>query len=125
MPSHRERYLGALVNGWLDAIKHVTKHETRLVYRRLVLEATHQLEAKGMNSTPSKIGEEEIYFLWEEAYAHLQPRVNRTQMSIFGTYLRQYDNNIVERLHLPWPQGHRMRVKWLAPQQCVTMLDAT
>jgi integrase len=124
MPTQRERYLGRLIDEWLDAIRLVTNEGTRNEYRRLVLAATLALEARGMSATPARIGREEIMYLWEEHYAHLQPKVNRTQIAIFDGYLKQHNNNVVEKMHIPWPQSRRPNVKWLAPQQCIALLDA-
>ncbi len=31
---------------------------------------------------------------------------------------------LVEKMHIPWPKGQRLNVKWLAPEQCIAMLDA-
>ena len=124
MLARREKYLSALIEVWLEALRLSTNEATRTEYRRLVTEAVHELERLGMGATPAKIGRDEILYLWEEYYAHLQPKVNRTQISIFGAFLKQHDNNIVEKMHIPWPQGRRLNVKWLAPEQGIAVLDS-
>ena len=93
-------------------------------YRRLLGHTLDALDIAGLRASPSKIGEDEIYFLRDEYYAHLDPVVNRRQIRILGTFLKHYDDNIVEKMHLAWPQGTRSTVKWLSPEQAMLLLDA-
>jgi site-specific recombinase XerD len=119
-------YANAKIDDYLNILeKNIkAKPETIREYRRLLRHAVKALLAAEMNATPSRIGEDEMILLQDEVYAHLDPVTNRRQIGIFGTYLKHYDNNVLEKMHLAWPQGRRLSVKWLPPEQCVKLLDA-
>jgi site-specific recombinase XerD len=119
-------YANAKIDAYLNILEKnkKAKLETIREYRRLLRHAVKALLAAGMNATPSRIGEDEMTLLQDEVYAHLDPVTNRRQIGIFGTYLKHYDNNVLEKMHLAWPQGRRLSVKWLPPEQCVKLLDA-
>ena len=77
-----DNYLNILTRNKL--VKEWTIYE----YRRLLELALDALDVAGLKATPSKIGEDEIYFLRDEYYAHLDPTVNRRQIGILGTFLK-------------------------------------
>lgn len=122
----RTRYLNSLVDNYLNILRKNkrVKEGTIYEYRRLLELALDALDVAGLRSSPTKIGEDEIYFLRDEYYAHLDPTVNRRQIGILGTFLKYYDNNIVEKMHLAWPQDMRVNVQWLDAEQCIALLDA-
>lgn len=126
MVRQKTDYANAKIDAYLNILERNKKAKPGTVqeYRRLLRHAVKALQAAGMNATPSRVGEDEILFLQDEAYAHLDPVTNRRQIGIFGTYLKHYDNNILEKMHLAWPQGGRLSVKWLPPELCVKLLDS-
>lgn len=126
MPRTRTEYLESLVDSYLNVLTRnkQSKKGTTDEYRRLLVLALDALQVAGLRSTPTKIGEDEIYFLRDEYYASLDPTTNRRQIGILGTFLKHYNNNVVERMHLAWPQGRRASVKWLPPESCVRLIDA-
>jgi integrase/recombinase XerD len=119
-------YASAKLDAYLNILERNKKAKPGTIqeYRRLLTLAIEALQKAGLNSTPSRIGEDEIFFLQDECYAHLDPVTNRRQIGILGTFLKHYDNNIVEKMHLAWPQGRRLSVEWLPPELCIKLLDS-
>ncbi|MEI6795616.1 MAG: site-specific integrase [Methanomassiliicoccales archaeon] len=114
--AYREDYLARL-----EKEKRAPKTITE--YRRLIVHATHALEVAGLEPSPKKIGEEEIDYLRNELYAHLEPVVGRRQLAIIGTYLKWHGNIIVEHMKIAWPQDMRIHADWLRPMDAVNLLD--
>jgi len=126
MVRQRMDYASAKIDAYLNILARNKKVKPGTIkeYRRILLHAIEALQDAGLNATPSRIGEDELLFLQDERYANLEPVTNRRQIGIIGTFLKHYDNNILERMHLAWPQGERLSVKWLPPEQCVKLLDS-
>ena len=126
MPYDRAWYLNAQREEYLNALTNRKElpHSTITEYRRLIRHATKGWETAGLKSSPKKVGAEEIDYLRHELYSHLQPTVNRRQISIIGQYLKFHGNNIVDSLMIPWPPNSRPHAKWLTDEEGVRLIDA-
>ncbi len=101
------------------------REHTVYEYRRLILHAFDSLERAGLNATPGAVGEEEIYFLYNEAYKDLLPRTARIQLSILGSFLKRMgDNPVVENMEIEWPEDERINAKWIEPWQAKDLKNA-
>lgn len=95
---------------------------TTTEYWRLIIRATEALDEAGLETNPQRIGEEEIDFLRHDLYVHLKPSVGRLQLSIVGTYLDWYDNPIVKRMKIAWPQDASIHVDWLSREEALRLM---
>lgn len=127
MPTARRKwYLDSLRNEYINA-KNQRKGlptQTTDEYDRLIRHATEAWEAAGLETSPHKVGEEEIDFLRFELYSHLEPMTNRRQVSIIGQYLHYFKNDIVAKMMIPWPHNSRPNARWLADEEGVRLIDA-
>jgi integrase len=101
------------------------QEDTKYEYNRLIWEAFEGWADAGFSHYPRTIGEDEIYFLQNELWAHLQPDVARRQISIVGRFLKKMGNNpIVDNMDLEWPESMRINAVWLPPIQAMALLKA-
>ncbi len=101
------------------------REHTVYEYKRVIGHALEALMEAGLNHTPCSVGEEEIYFLYNEAYGNLMPRTARIQLSIVGTFLKKVGKNpVVENMEIEWPEDERINAKWLEPYQAKTLKNA-
>lgn len=122
-----DRYLDTLVEEYLQRLKRRGKANENTVtkYRRILRNTLHVLRNADLNYTPKRIGEDEIDYLLEEAWADLSPATRRWQISIFGKFLKTTArNDVVEQMMIVWPTDNRINVDWLTPQEAVALLEA-
>lgn len=99
--------------------------ETIAEYRRLIEQALVALNDAGLETCPSRIGTDEVAFVYNEVYGHLSPHSARLQLSIFGTWLkRMAENPVVENMCLEWPEDLRINAKWLEPTLSLKLRNA-
>jgi integrase/recombinase XerD len=126
MPKRRERYLGSLIDEYLNALMEggrASKFSAKK-YRYVLVNALRALHAAGLETSPTKIGKEEIEHLRRVEYIHLRPKSAHWQIAILGTFLKHYGNNVVEQMKIVWPQDGRTRVDWLSPEEAIRVVDA-
>jgi integrase len=91
-------------------------------YERLIWNAFEAFSAAGLSRYPRSIGADEIAFLQDELYAHMEPLTARNQVAMIGTFLKRCGNPIVESLDLEWPVDMRRHVKWLDPMKAMKLM---
>lgn len=88
-------------------------------YRVVLTQAIDALDDAGLNCYPKKIGKDEINYLRKNHFVENSLCYNRWKLAIFGGWLNWYDNKILEKMRIPWPQENRIKVDWLEPQEAV------
>jgi integrase len=126
VPRH-EYVLTQQIETYLDQLRIRQKAQPGTIteYRRLIRQATDAWYDADMRWSPRTVREQEIDYLLEEIYGHLEPHTARIQLSIIGTYLKKQGKNpIVENMSIPWPPATRQNVKWLEPMQARKLMDS-
>ncbi|MDH7509374.1 MAG: site-specific integrase [Methanomassiliicoccales archaeon] len=121
-----ERRLRSDLEDYLRALARCGRanRETVVQYRREITNALKALADAGMESTLRNIGEEEVDYLRREAWADEAPATQRWKLAILNGFLKYYGNNVIDRMMIAWPQGSRMKVDWLTPEETLRILDA-
>lgn len=71
-----------------------------------------------------RAGKEEIQFLRKNHLIGTTAKHSRWKLSIIGSFLAWYDNPILEKMRIPWPQESRINVDWLTPEEAALMRRA-
>jgi len=82
------------------------------------------LEEAGLETHPSKIKKKEIDFLLDVAWADLEVSTREWYTKIFAMFLRHYENDVIDRMEVRFPQDMRVNVDWLSPVDSVILMDA-
>ena len=93
-------------------------------YNVVLTQAIDALDTAGLNCYPKKIGKDEINYLRKNHFVENSPSYNRWKLAIFGGWLSWYDNKILEKMRIPWPQEGRINVDWLEPQEVIRLKRA-
>lgn len=122
----RQEYLYALIEKHLTRItaRKAVSEQAKEQYRRELRRMSDALMNAGMQSTPKRVGEEEIDFLLEEWAGHCTPKTKKWYLSIFNGYLKTNKNHVVEEMRIGWPKDSRVRVDWLSLEEAVSEIDA-
>ncbi len=126
LSERRKEYLGSLIEAHLARLskRHRVAEEYIADYRRELWRMTRALEVAGLDSSPTKVGEEEIEYLIEEYAAHCRVKTQKWYLSIFSGYLQTHKNHVVAEMHLGWPKDNRVNVDWLSWEEAAALIDA-
>lgn len=94
-------------------------------YRAVLKDAVQALDDANLNCYPRLIKKDEIKYLRKNHFANNSPSHNRWKLAIFGEWLRYYDNSVLEKMKIPWPQDERINVDWLSPEEAIKMKRAS
>lgn len=122
MPS-RDRRKRMFIEEFLNSRREESQvcDKTYNKYWTVLTKAVDALDEAGLEISPKKIGRNEILFLRQEVFNSNSSSHNRWQMAIFGAWLKWYDNRILEKMKLPWPQDNRINVDWLEPSEAIQL----
>jgi len=81
------------------------------------------LRSKEMKTRPDQIGEREIKYLKDVAFADLEVRTKRWYLTMLNGYLQHFDNYAMDKMKLRWPQDCRVYVDWLTPDDAKKLLS--
>lgn len=93
-------------------------------YGVVLSQAADTLDEAGLNCYPRKIGKVEINYLRKNCFVENSESYNGWKLAIVGEWLAWYDNKIVEKMKIPWPQEDRINVDWLEPEEAIQMKKA-
>ena len=102
----RQEYLYALIEKHLTLItaRKAVSEQAKEPYRRELRRMSDALMNAGMQSTPKRVGEEEIDFLLEEWAGHCTPKTRKWYLSIFNGYLKTNKNHVCLLYTSPSPR---------------------
>jgi integrase len=126
LSDRRKEYLSGLIEGHLARMKKRGRVSPNYIpdYRRELWRMTNALDRAELNTSPSKIGEEEIDYILEEYAGDLRTSTKKWYLAILNGYLQTNKNHIVQEMHLGWPKDSRLHVDWLSWEEAVVLLDA-
>lgn len=125
MPS-KERLKLHFVNDYLKARSEISglSEKTISKYRVVLIGAVEALDKAGLNFYPRLIKKEEIIYLHLNHFVKNGKSYNRWKLAIFGGWLGWYDNRILEKMKIPWPQDDPINVDWLEPEEAIKVKRA-
>ena len=80
------------------------------------------MEDEGLEVYPKKIGRKEILFLRDSVFKTGSPAHKRWQISVVGSWLSRYGNDIVKKMEFAWPDDDRITVDWLEPEEVIKIM---
>lgn len=90
-------------------------------YRSVLIGAVQALDFAGLNCYPRLIKREEILYLRQNHFVGNSSSHDRWKLSIFGEWLSWFDNDVLKKMKIPWPQDERISVDWLEPEDAIRM----
>jgi len=93
-------------------------------YRTVLSTAVDALEKAGLEVFPKNFTKKEILFLRNNVFIGNSLAHNRWQLSIVGSWLKWYDNKVLEKMRLRWPEDERINVDWLEPEEAIRVKNS-
>lgn len=125
MPT-KERLFNAKLEEFLELkSKQRRSEQTIKDYRWLLRKTLHQMKEGGREMNPKWWTEDDVNWIRDHAYAHLEPGVARRQFSILADFANFCGNTVIRDMHMEWPRDRRIHVDWLTPQEAIKVMEVT
>ncbi|MDH7556884.1 MAG: hypothetical protein QHG94_08130 [Candidatus Methanosuratincola sp.] len=97
LSERRREYLLSLIEAHLKLLVKRNRVSERYIpeYRRELWRMTLALDAAGLQTSPMKIGEEEIMFIIKEFAGHCKGKTQKWYVTILNGYLKTHGNHVV------------------------------
>ena len=125
MPS-KERLFNAKVEEFLE-LKRSQRRSPQTIkdYRWLLMKTTRTMQEGGRELNPKRWTRDDVNWIRDHAYAHLEPGVARRQFSILSDFAAFCGNTVIKDMKMEWPKDRRIHVDWLTPQEAVQVMELT
>lgn len=112
------------INRYIKDARKSSKVETYEQYRTVLSKISSDLKENGFNPSPYYMKEEQIRFLLDVKWKHLETSTRKWNTHILSRYLRYFNNNVIRDMDVRWPQDMRPDVDWLTDDEQYKLLTA-
>ena len=121
--SSNNRTPDSCVREFLESEFRNSKDYTRDKCRWSLNRTNSFLLAAGFDINPRTIGEDAIEYFMKERMSKYLVSYQKTEVSYFNRYLRYFNNDVIDRMKIVWPQDMRVNADWLDDEQYEKLLN--